>query len=228
MISQILSKTKKHFHKVLPVLFIALTLSGCVKVEQKDNKIYTNLEYGVVFEFSKKVITDLGYTLVSEDKTNGKIDTIVNNNSILSPYKEPPAKVNLVVKEQKDLKQVMVEITALMEGDKVDEKKGVDVAKAAIAQIKKELDLYAPFEVKENGKTSITFVSPDKISTYLQNSLPAKGYKVDDMTNGLTVSALNPNHSFNKPAKVSFAFTEVPDITDVALEVSITGIITNH
>jgi hypothetical protein len=225
MIRQTLSVAKRHFYKVLPVLFVALTLSGCVKVEQKDNKIYTNLEYGVVYDFSKKVISDLGYTVVSEDKTSGKIETVVSSNSILYPYKEPPAKINLAISEKKDLKQVVVDITALMEGDKVDEKKGAEVAKAAIAQIKNELGLYsAPFEAKESGKTSITFVSAEKLSTYLQNSLPSKGYKIDDTTNGLTVSSISPNHPFNKPAKVVFAFTSAADNTDVALDVSISGI----
>jgi hypothetical protein len=219
-----LTKMKKHFYKVLPVLFIGLMLSGCVKVEQKGNKIYTNLDYSTVYEFSKKVVSDLGYSVVSEDKTSGKIDTVVTTNSILYPYKEPPAKINLVITDKKDTKQVVVDITALMEGDKVDEKKGIEVAKAAIAQIQKELDLYAPFEAKESGKTSITFVSAEKLSTYLQNSLPAKGYKVDDTANGLTVSALTPNHPFNKSAVVAFVFTESPENTDVALDVSISGI----
>jgi len=219
-----LIKMKKHFYKVLPVLLIGLMLSGCVKVEQKGNKIYTNLDYPTVYEFSKKVVTDLGYSIVSEDKTSGKIDTVVSTNSILYPYKEPPAKINLVITDKKDTKQVVVDITALMEGDKVDEKKGIEVAKAAIGQIQKELDLYAPFEAKESGKTSISFVPAEKLSTYLQNSLPAKGYKVDNTTNGLTVSALTPNHPFNKPAVVGFAFTEAADNTDIDLDVLINGI----
>jgi hypothetical protein len=124
--------------KRLFILFLLLvtiiSLTGCQAwVKQVDNKIYTNINYDLVYNFVLKALDNDDYRIMARSREDGIIKTVPGSgNELFFGIEE--AEVNVTVLEKDDKKEVVVEVEAIVYGN-YDKEKSLEIVKNAVMEM---------------------------------------------------------------------------------------------
>lgn len=223
----------------LPVVLCGLmVMSGCYTVTQKGNKIFTDAPVPVAYSYAKQALQDKGYKIREEKQPQGSMDgsfiAEATPGTVLKDFKKPAGEFLVTVKnvpaEASSGKAPYTEVAfeaTIKENDpppEIKEEAAKVIAKNAVDDVRKELDLYTPFTLTKTNQITIANATPSKVYAYLESSLKQNGYQVSATPETSTVQAQKETPSpFNDPAQVTTAVVTQDQATQVNLSAAMKG-----
>ncbi len=213
--------------KIFIFVVAALLFTGCgVNIKQEGNKIYTDISKDDAYKFCGAALKTKGYKVTEESKINYYIVAEPKFNDTFKVEKADKTQLDVYVKDSPTKNETIVSLYAIVNGQ-VDEKASTKIAKAAVAEIINELDMYGKFTITKEGQhiypaATLKQVNEFIMSYFVKNNIPIGQNQAEQGL--LLVKEANATNPFNEPlsAEVRTAADETGKVT-IGIKATLAG-----